>query len=92
MKSRNGVEKETTISGIVSPTGWDDEGRVQTVCVATDQGKYYFLSTEKKELNLVSFLKKYVEVSGIVSTYGNLTYLCISQIREVVDPNILGNG
>lgn len=93
MKSRNGLDlKETTITGIVSPTGWDEEGRVLTVCVATDYGKYYFLSTERKDVDLVSFVKKYVEASGIVSTYGNLNYLSISNIKEAVDPSLLGNG
>jgi hypothetical protein len=61
------VEKEGTISGVVTATDWDDEDNVIGVSIITDEDEYLVEQNRIGE-ELFDFLDEDVEVTGIVET------------------------
>jgi hypothetical protein len=80
MRSEDKSE-EIVITGIVSPTGWDESGIVESVCIAADDGKYYFPCLEDKGKTLAEFLRKNVRVRGIMSLRNGLRSISVTKIE-----------
>lgn len=80
MKCEDGPE-EIQITGIVSPTGWDESGIVESVCIAADDGKYYFPRLEDKSRVLAGYLRKNVKVTGTISLKRGVRSISISRIE-----------
>jgi len=61
------IQKEETVTGVVSATEWDDEDNVIAVSIITDDDEYMIDSNKMAE-ELFDFLEEDVEVTGIVET------------------------
>ena len=56
-----------TITGILVPSGWDEEGKIIEVAVSTFDEEFYFVEEESLNALLLSMLQKEVVVKGVVS-------------------------
>jgi len=55
-----------TISGIVIPVDWDEKGNVVAVAVSTCDEVEYLIDRHEKGEELLSLIRKEVEISGLV--------------------------
>jgi len=78
---------DVTIRGIVSPSGWDDLGNVQALCIATIHDKYYYIEMGESHREFLYYLKKFVEARGKVTTRNGMSYIAISSIKITKNPD-----
>ena len=61
------VEKNTVrIRGIITPADWDERGNVIGLAISTFDEKEYLVENNRKGEGLYSFIRKEVEVSGVL--------------------------
>jgi hypothetical protein len=82
--SRRAVRAD--VSGIVSPAGWDEDGRVVAVCIVTDQGDPCFVLPGRAGDEVREHLRRYVSASGRLEKRGSLRYLLVESVEPVPDP------
>jgi hypothetical protein len=54
------------IKGIVIPAGWDPNGNIISLAIATDDEQEYIIDTHQKTTNLISLLRQEVVVTGTI--------------------------
>jgi hypothetical protein len=54
------------IKGIVIPAGWDPNGNIISVAIATDDEQEYIIDTRQKAPKLLSLLRQEVVVTGTI--------------------------
>ena len=59
-----------TIRGIVLPIDWDHRGNVSAMAISTYDEDEYLVENDEKGMALVAFIRKGVEVIGIVREAG----------------------
>ena len=77
-KARN---KPVTIRGIVIPADWDEKGNVVAVAVSTYDEVEYLIENHEKGKELKAFIRKEVEVSGILREENNMLIIKIKEYR-----------
>ena len=78
--------EEQVLTGIVSPAGWDSEGRVSSACIATDSGRPYFVQ-EGDGAEILGYVGRYVSVTGRVSKRSTRYFVRIGSIRPAPHPD-----
>lgn len=62
----------TTLRGIIVPEGWDDQGKVLKLAIATyDEGRV-LITPNVQGMKLLSWLRKTVKLEGILTLEGAL--------------------
>ena len=60
------------LRGIVIPAAWDQNGKIISVAIATDDENEYLVETQQTVAKLMSLLRREVEVTGkIIRTEKN---------------------
>lgn len=54
------------IKGIVIPAGWDPNGNIISLAIATDDEQEYIIDTHQKTAKLISLLRQEVVVTGTI--------------------------
>jgi len=54
------------IKGIITPADWDERGNITGLAIATFDEDEYIVEKNKEGEHLYSFMRKEVEVSGII--------------------------
>ena len=88
--SINGKTKPTetcVIRGFISAGGWDEEGRVDNLCLVTEQGKTFFLKAVELQTDLFAYFRKSVVVEGRPFSKDGLSWLSVIRIVKVPDPS-----
>ena len=74
---KKGIKKEEfskretiTIRGIILPADWDEEGNIIKVLLSTPEEEEYLLLTDFKKEDLLTYLRKTVEVTGSITADG----------------------
>lgn len=62
-KDSRSPEDRETIAGVVTPAGWDEDGRVTAVMLSALDDEEYFIENGEKFLDLVH---RNVQASGVV--------------------------
>jgi len=56
----------TTIRGLVIPVDWDEDGNILNLAISTFDEDEYWIEIDKKIKQLMSIIRKEVEVTGLV--------------------------
>ena len=70
-----------TLSGIVIPADWGQDGRISVVCVAGYDEQVYIVMNNRMGRRLWSFLQKRVVVEGLVKRLDDLKMIQVIRIR-----------
>lgn len=54
------------IKGIVIPAGWDPNGNIISLAIATDDEQEYIIDNHQKTTKLISLLRQEVVVTGTI--------------------------
>lgn len=54
------------LRGLVTPAGWDEEGKVIALAISTFDEDEYFVKKNQAEARLYPFLRKEIEVTGVM--------------------------
>ena len=65
-RMKKGRERLVSISGIIIPVGWDVNGKVLTTALSTHSEDEYLIDENYNGRELLHFIQKDVEVSGVV--------------------------
>ena len=60
----NHENRLTTITGVIIPADWDQDGRITGVAISTHDEDEYLVQGRAKGTELVRLLRKEVEVTG----------------------------
>jgi hypothetical protein len=52
------------VAGIIMPHNWDDNGQVSQIAIYTNKEEVYLVEHNKKEKELLKYIKKRVAVKG----------------------------
>lgn len=74
------------VRGLVSPAGWDEDGRVVAVCIVTDQSVPCFVLPGGAGDEVRGLLRRYVSASGRVEKRGGLLYMLVESVKPTPDP------
>lgn len=77
---------QTVLRGIVIPVDWDENGNVIALAVSTHDEDEYLVQKDKNWKALLPFLRKQVEVSGLVGMKKNQKSIKVISLREVINP------
>ena len=55
-----------TIRGIILPAEWDEKGNIKNILISTPNEEEYFITSNEKSEMLMDFLRREVEVVGLV--------------------------
>ena len=67
----------TTLRGIIVPEGWDDQGKVLRLAIATyDEGRV-LITPDVQGIKLLSWLRKTVKLEGILTLQGPLREIAV---------------
>jgi hypothetical protein len=69
------------LEGIIIPARWDEAGNVMSVLIATTNEEEYWLEDPDGALQLQTYLRKAVAVSGFLKIKNNRKLMQIQQIR-----------
>jgi hypothetical protein len=82
MNTRNHTAKELfSIRGLIVPVDWDAMGRVTAVAISTFDEEEYLVSGKGKGNELLTFLRKVVEVEGIPSLVEDERMITVKRYR-----------
>lgn len=83
-KTQNTGDK--TYCGYVVPGKWNENDTVETISLFGENFEY-LLESQNRNINPVSYMDSYVEVSGTVTRRGEAEILSITSIKEVPSPD-----
>jgi hypothetical protein len=86
-EARAGNSETKTLHGIVSPAGWDDEGRVVSVCIVTDRGTPWHVLPGGVGEQVKVHLKRYVTATGRVERRGGVPFMRVEKVEAVPHPD-----
>lgn len=82
MNIRNHTANELfSIRGLVVPVDWDETGKVTAVAISTFDEEEYIVSRKGKGSELLTFLRKVVEVEGIPSVVEDERMITVKRYR-----------
>jgi hypothetical protein len=55
-----------TLRGIILPSEWDEKGNIKNILISTPNEEEYFITRNEKSEMLMDFLRREVEVVGLV--------------------------
>jgi len=90
--SGSGGGTRAEVRGIVSPVGWDEDGRVVAVCIATDQGSPCFILPGGAGSEVRDHLKRYVSAAGRIERRRGVDYMRVESVEPVPNPDGLPEG
>lgn len=74
-----------SISGLVIPTEWDQQGNVINFAIATRDEEEYILEGHTHRVSLRPLLRQEVEVSGVLEKKGGKK---IIKVKKIIKKNI----
>lgn len=63
---KKGKAKMTMIRGVIIPMDWDEHGNVVRIAISSNDEKEYLVEKGGKGSELLAFIRKEVEVGGVV--------------------------
>ena len=69
------------IQGIVIPAGWNENGNVTALAISTFNEEEYLIEKNQQEIQLYSFIRKEVEVDGIIKGFNGKKRIEIRNYR-----------
>lgn len=76
----------STIKGLVSPAGWDDDGQVVAVCIVSDQGNPCFVLPGGAAADVRAHLRRYVAVTGRLEMRQGVRHMLVESVVTTRDP------
>ena len=82
---KSGVEKggprknPISIKGIILPVNWDAEGNTTALAISTYKENEYIITPDEKAKELLSFLRKEVEIFGQIVRVKNRKYITVKE-------------
>lgn len=73
------VKKRITIRGLVVPVEWDEDGSVCGIALSTFDEQEYFISSQDRGKELLAFIRKEVEVRGLLNRMKNRQALIVEE-------------
>jgi hypothetical protein len=61
-----GENKQVRVRGLIIPANWDDKGDVTAITISTYEEEEYLIDNNEKGEQLLSLLRREVEVSGLM--------------------------
>lgn len=80
-------DTRAVVNGLVSPAGWDEDGRVAAVCIVNDQGYPCFVLPGGAESEVREHLKRYVSATGRVEIRMGVPFVQVESVMLAIDPN-----
>jgi hypothetical protein len=77
--------KIITRRGIVIPVDWDEKGTVIAAALSTHNEEEYSIENDYKGEELLGYIQKEVEVSGVVRDNNNTKTITISAFEVIKD-------
>jgi hypothetical protein len=74
-------KKLINIRGIVMPAGWNENGNVTALSISTFNEEEYLIEKNQQEKQLYSFIRKEVEVDGIIKGFNGKKKIEIKHYR-----------
>jgi hypothetical protein len=79
--------RKPVISGIVIPAQWDEDGKVVTVTIHTNDEKVFLVEHTKIGNDLLNLIQKEVEVTGKIRELDGKTSIGIKSYKLVDKPS-----
>jgi hypothetical protein len=92
-KSKNMVQKKrlvdvqgemnnhlTTIRGLVIPVEWDEDGNIRNLAISTYDEDEYWIEMDQRIKQLMSIVRKKVEVTGLVGETDGRKIIIVKRI------------
>jgi hypothetical protein len=77
-----GIAKETiTVRGLIIPAEWDSEGNTTAVVVSAPGERDYLVDKAARGMELLEFIRKEAEVSGMVRNEDTRTIIIVDNYR-----------
>ena len=78
----------SAVKGVVVPTEWDDYGNVVALAISSNDEKEYIVDKKGKGRELLSLIRKEVEVTGVITEEDQKKIIRVSKYRlaEHADP------
>jgi hypothetical protein len=76
----------TSVTGVVVPTDWDEEGNVVGIAISSHDEIEYFVGKKGKGPELLPFIRKEVEVRGVVREEENRKVITIRKFSIAKRP------
>ncbi len=70
-----------TVTGIVTPGGWDDTGLLSSLCIRGDGAEVWFVVPGTDLVDLMPFVRKRVRATGRLSHRHGLPHLEVTHIE-----------
>jgi hypothetical protein len=72
-------KKRISIRGLIVPVEWDEDGSVCSIALSTFDEQEYFISSQERGKELLAFIRKEVEVRGLLSRMKNRQALIVEE-------------
>ena len=69
------------IRGLVTPSGWDENGAILSISVSTFDEQEYVVDKDEKSEGLLPFLHKEIEIYGLIRKEGCSNRIKIKSYR-----------
>jgi len=86
-KPRPKRDPRSVVRGLVSPAGWDEDGRVVSTCIVTDRGSPCFVLPGGAGDEVLAHLKRYVSATGLVEKRGGVHFILVESVVPTEDPH-----
>ena len=71
----------TTVKGILLPVDWDERGGITAVALSTADEKEFLVVKDEKGEQLLSLVRKELELTGIIKTCRNANTITVLKYR-----------
>ena len=69
------------IRGLVTPSGWDENGKILSISISTFDEQEYVVEKDEKGEGLLPFLHKEIEIFGLIRKEGCSKRIKIKRYR-----------
>jgi hypothetical protein len=76
----------SVVRGLVSPAGWDEDGRVVAVCIISDQGNPCFVLPGGAASEVMEHIRRYVSATGHVVMRHGVPHVRVESVVPTRDP------
>ena len=85
-------QKKVTLTGVLVPDQWADDGEITGFALCTDDERKYPLSCSSKKNNLTLMLHKSIKVSGTITGNGEGEGIIVTDLQPLSSREIAARG